>query len=464
MKYSRLISPNHSDQPSFFLGYLAWVYAYLLLSAASPILAAPTRTASLQTPQNDPFYNPPSGFEQSAPGTVLRTRPIPSKLGAFSLFPQNVANAWQVLYRTTDALGNAEATVTTVLEPHNADNKKLLSYQFAEDSANEACAPSYVLQIGSGLAGVMTQSEILLMDAALDRGWYVNTPDYEGPKSTFTCGLQSGHATLDSIRAVLASSDVTNVHADAEVAMWGYSGGALASGWAAELQPSYAPELKIIGAALGGTPSDINAAMNAINKGPFAGLIPSSLLGLSQQYSDFNDFIQSKLIPKKKAAFNKAANQCMAQDLLQFAFQDIFKYFSDPNILSDPIAVKVLNENKMGKYVPKIPLFMYHAIHDEVIPFAPTQALVKKYCSEGSNIEFVQDELSEHAILSVTGAADAILWLIDRFNGVPAKEGCSTRTTLTSALDPGALLVFGELIFNDLGDLLGKPIGPLSIP
>jgi hypothetical protein len=269
---------------------------------------------------------------------------------------------------------------------------------------------------------------------------------------------------LDSIRAVLASSNVTNVHADAEVAMWGYSGGALASGWAAELQPSYAPELKIIGAALGGTPSDINAAMNAINKGPFAGLIPSSLLGLSQQYSDFNDFIQSKLIPKKKAAFNKAANQCMAQDLLQFAFQDIFKYFSDPNILSDPIAVKVLNENKMGKYVPKIPLFMYHAIHDEVIPFAPTQALVKKYCSEGSNIEFVQDELSEHAILSVTGAADAILWLIDRFNGVPAKEGCSTRTTLTSALDPGALLVFGELIFNDLGDLLGKPIGPLSIP
>lgn len=463
MKYSRLISPNHSDQPSFFLGHLAWVYACLLLSAASPTLAAPARSASLQTPQNDPFYKPPSGFEKSAPGTVLRTRRIPSKLGAFSLFPQNVANAWQVLYRTTDALGKAEATVTTVLEPHNPDNKKLLSYQVAEDSANQACAPSYVLQTGSGIGGVVTQAEILLMDAALDRGWYVSTPDYQGPKSTFTCGLQSGHATLDSIRAVLASSNVTNVHADAEVAMWGYSGGALASGWAAELHPSYAPELKIIGAALGGTPSDLNATINAVNKGPFVGLVPSGILGLSQQYPDLNKFVQSKLIPKKKAAFNKAANQCLAQDLLQFAFQDIFKYFSDPSILNEPIAVKVLNENKMGKYVPKIPLFMYHAIHDEVIPFAPAQALVNKYCSEGSDIEFVKDELSEHVILAVTGAADAILWLTDRFKGVPAKKGCSTRTTVTSALDPGAFPVFGELIFNDLGDLLGKPIGPLSI-
>lgn len=424
--------------------------------------AAPGRSNLLQ-PQNDPFYSPPAGFEKLSPGTILRTRPVPDKIGVLALFPQNVANAWQVLYRTTDALGKAEATVTTIIEPHNSDPTKLLSYQVAEDSASQVCAPSYVLQTGSSVRGIVTKVEILLMDAALERGWYVNIPDYQGPMSSFTCGLQSGQATLDSIRAVLASTHVTNVHADARVALWGYSGGALASGWAAELQPTYAPELKIIGAALGGTPSDLNATINAVNEGPFVGLVPSGILGLSQQYPDLNEFVQSQLIPKKKAAFNKAASQCLAQDILQFAFQDIFKYFSNPNILNEPISVKVLNENKMGKYVPKIPLFMYHAIHDEVVPFAPAQALVKKYCAKGSNIEFVKDELSEHAILAVTGAADAMLWLTDRMNGKPAKKGCSERTTLTSALDPGALSVFGKLIFDDLADLLGKPIGPLSI-
>ena len=48
---------------------------------------------------------------------------------------------------------------------------------------------------------------------------------------------------LNSIRAALKSGKITNIKDDAKVVMWGYSGGSLASGWAAALQPSYAPEL-----------------------------------------------------------------------------------------------------------------------------------------------------------------------------------------------------------------------------
>jgi hypothetical protein len=431
--------------------------------AAGPVMAVPVSKALL-TPQKDPFYKPPHGYEKTAPGTILRTRKLTDKLSVLSLFPQNVANVWQVLYRTTNALGNPEATVTTVLEPHNPDPTKLLSYQVAEDSAAAQCAPSYAMQRGSGLGGALSQAELLFMDAALNRGWYVSTPDYEGPNSVFTAGKQAGHATLDAIRAVLASKKVTKVEKNAKVALWGYSGGALASGWAVELQPTYAPELDISGAALGGTPSDLNATVYAVNGGPFAGLIPSGILGLSQQYSDLDKYVQEHLIPSKKATFNKAADQCIIQDALDFAFQDVFDYFDvKDKVFDSPIAKKALEENKMGKYQPKIPLYMYHAIHDEVVPFAPTEALVEKYCKMGSNIEFVKDELSEHAILLITGAADAILFLEERFDGKPAKKGCSTRTTLTSALDPGTLPVFGELIFDDLANLLGAAIGPKSI-
>jgi hypothetical protein len=433
-----------------------------LASIATPTLAVPTRRAPV-LPQDDPFYTPPAGYEITAPGTVLRTRPVPNKLAAFSAFPQNMANAWQILYRTTDALGNAEATVTTVMEPHNPDNTKLLSYQVAEDSAYLGCAPSYVLQSGTGLSDTASQAELLLMDAALDRGWYVNTPDYEGPKSAFTAGLQAGQATLDSIRAVLQSTNVTNVSANATVAMWGYSGGALASGWAAELQPTYAPELNISGAAIGGTPGDLNATLNEVNKGMFCGLIPAGIVGLCQQYPDLNEFVIANLKPDKKDDFFKANSQCLDGDTTQYAFQDMFSYFTNSSVLQSDIAVKILEENKMGKYVPKIPLHMYHSANDEMVPIAPTEALITQYCSQGVNIEFVKDELSEHIILAITGAADALIWLNDRFNGVPVKQGCSNRTTVTSVLDPGALPVFGEIIFNLLGDLLGKPIGPQSI-
>ncbi|GAB5593412.1 hypothetical protein Unana1_08312 [Umbelopsis nana] len=438
------------------------VCAGLWLAVAGPTLAAPARRAPV-LPPDDPFYTPPAGYESSPPGTILRTRPVPNKLAAFATFPQNVANAWQILYRTTDSLGNAQATVTTVMEPHNPDRSKLLSYQVAEDSAYMGCAPSYVLQQGSGSSGLVTQAELLLMDAALDRGWYVSTPDYEGPISAFTAGFQAGQATLDSIRAVLSSTNTTNVQANATVAMWGYSGGALASGWAAELQPTYAPELKIVGAALGGTPGDLNATLYAVNKGPFVGLVPSGIVGLCQQYPELNAYVLANIKPDMKDAFFKANSQCLDADTTQFANQDMFSYFNNASVLQGDVPVKILTENKMGKYVPKIPLHMYHSLNDEMVPFGPTQALVNNYCAQGVDIEFVKDALSEHVILAITGSADALIWLNDRFNGIPAKKGCSTRTTLSSVLDPGALLVFGQVIFNLLGDLLGKPIGPSDI-
>jgi pimeloyl-ACP methyl ester carboxylesterase len=433
--------------------------ASLLLLAAGPAVAAPVRR-SVPWPQSDPFYTPPSGYESSAPGTILRTRLIPSPLAGIFSQTENVANAWQILYRTTDALGNAIATVTTLIEPHNATSTKVLSYQIAEDSAAEQCAPSYTLQSGAG--GTSSSLDLMMMDAALNQGWYVTTPDYEGPNSVFTCGPTSGQGVLDSIRAVLASTSVTGLQPTAGVVLWGYSGGALATGWAAELQPTYAPELKLLGAAMGGTPSDLNATVNAVNKGPFAGLIPAGFLGLSQQYPDLNTYIQSQLIPSKAAAFNNASKQCLGADSTQFANQDIFSYFN-PNFMNGAPASTALANNKMGNYVPKIPLWMYHAIHDEVVPFAPTQALVSKYCSEGANIQFTQDELSEHIILDITGAADAFTWLKARLSETPLAAGCTTRTTASEILDPGAVLVFGSIIFNGLTDLLGEPIGPTSI-
>lgn len=124
------------------------------------------------------------------------------------------------------------------------------------------------------------------MGTLLDQGYYVVTPDYEGPKSTFTVGLQSGKATLNSIRAVLSSGNLTGIDSDAEVMMWGYSGGTIASGWAAAIQSEYAPELgeNLIGAALGGFVTNITATAEATDGGLFAGLIANALGGLGNEY------------------------------------------------------------------------------------------------------------------------------------------------------------------------------------
>lgn len=423
----------------------ALAYASLVLSAAGSVEATPIRR-SLPWPQDDPFYSPPKGYQFRAPGTILRTREVPSPLATLDSYTLNYTNAWQILYRTTDVRGKAMATVTTLIQPKNPDNTKLLSYHFAEDSSSEQCAPSYSLESNSNASYPVSPFDLMLIDAALTRGWYVNVPDYEGPHSVFTCGVTSGRGILDSLRAVLSSRRTSKLKSSADVTLWGYSGGALATGWAAELQPTYAPELKLLGAAMGGTPANINATINAVNKGASAGLIPAGFFGLSQQYPELNAYLQSHLLPDKKAAFDQAAGQCLGAVGVEFAYQDVFTYFK-PNFLNGFVPELILAENKMGLFKPRIPLYMYHSINDEIVPFPPTQALVKKYCEEGSSIQFVEDSSTHHGTLAVVGATDAFVWLMERMNGTAAKHGCSTTTTSLSTVPTSAATVFGPLIY-----------------
>lgn len=280
-------------------------------------------------PSDDPFYTPPIGFESAKPGAILRSRAVPSALSLFQLIPLNLKGSWQLLYRTTDSLGNPTATVTTVLVPKNADTKKLLSYQVAEDSGGEInCAPSYTLQTGSNTTYAGTGGiEAALIAAALNQGWIVNTPDWEGPKSTFVAGLQAGYATLDGVRAALSSGSLTSVSSDAKVQMWGYSGGALASEWAAELQANYAPEIPFVGMAIGGITPNVENVFNTINKGLFAGIAAAGFLGLGNAYPDFGNYVQQSLVPAKAAAFNQAGEQCFYADVVGYAGQDVYTYF-----------------------------------------------------------------------------------------------------------------------------------------
>lgn len=439
----------------------------LVLVTALPPASRLLYRAAPQPPSVDPFYIPPAGFESSAPGTILRTRKVPNPLALLSIAPVNVQGAYQLLYRTTDSLGNPEATVTTVIVPHNADPKKLLSYQFAEDGGWVNCAPSYVLQQGSNIiSGGTSPVELLLVIAALNQGWIINTPDYEGPHGAFTSGVQAGQAVLDSVRAAIASESVTGVSPSAAYQMWGYSGGSLASEWAAELQPSYAPELNFAGVAVGGLIPNIFTVLETINKGPFVGLVPSGIMGLYQAYPDLAAYVDQYLIPSKAATFKKGATQCLDADIVEYAFQDMYSYFTiGEALLNGTVPQAILKATgEMGTHgTPKMPMFFYKAILDEVSPVAETDNLVKKLCSQGAQIQYVRDALGEHATEIITGAGDALVFLKDRFDGKPAGSGCSTSNVLLDTLNLAAIEAVGVGIAADLLALLDLPIGQIGI-
>ena len=440
----------------------------VVLAAALPFSVRVWDRSALLQPSEDPFYTPPTGYESSAPGTILRSRAIPGTLAIDSILPINVQAAYQLLYRTTDSLGNPQATVTTIIVPHRADPKKLLSYQIAEDGAYINCAPSYMLQLSSKLEDGSSTSaiETLFIIAALDQGWIVNSPDYEGPLGAFASGLQAGQAVLDSVRAALASGSVTGVSSEAAYQMWGYSGGSLATEWAAELQPSYAPELSFIGAALGGLVPNITSVLNTINKGPFADLGPAGIMGLTHAYPDLAVYVDENLVPSKAADFKKAGTQCLNTDMTQFLFSDIYSYFTQgEEIWNDPVPQSVFQGTGLqGTHgTPKMPMFFYKAVADEVSPVADTDALVNKLCSQGAQIQYVRNGLGEHATEIITGSGDAFIFLKSRFDGIPAVSGCKTSNVLLDALNPAAIAALGVTVTDALLAILLLPIGEIGL-
>ncbi|CAK7242434.1 MAG: hypothetical protein STHCBS139747_003927 [Sporothrix thermara] len=448
----------------------------MAMSALSAVaMAAPVeevKRASPPLPSSDSFYSVPDNIGSYAPGAIIDHRSPPSVIAAFGLDPLHLDATYQISYRTSDNFGNATSTVLTVLVPANADKSKVLSYQVAEDAASIVCAPSYALQFTASTGGLLgtliTQAELLLIEAALFQGWVVVIPDHEGPDGAFLANRMSGHATLDGIRAALASTSITGIPSTARVGMWGYSGGSMASNWAAVLQPTYAPELadSLIGAAIGGTVPDISTVIDTINQSPFAGLIASGITGLANVYPLIANVVDTQVKPQYQARFDAVRSQCFVPDVLDFLLADVKGMVSDESIWTRPDIVEVLNYNSLtyaSAPAAGFPLYVYKSVLDEVSPIADTDNLVNAYCAAGVSVEYTRDLVSEHGALAAIGAPKALAWLIDRFDGEPVSASCSTHTVVSSLIDVATAEVLPLYLIQALSGLLGGTIGPAFI-
>lgn len=180
----------------------------------------------------------------------MRSRSVSLALSGLVSLPG--IQGYQVLYRTNGVLDSIPlVTVTTIFVPGNTDHSKLLSYALAEDADNIDCAPSYNFQEGNNSTDSIL-NDVVQIELYLLKGFIVSSPDYEGPNATFAAGKLLGHGILDGLRATTEFLSLKNPN----IGMVGYSGGAIATGWAAALAPTYASELRIVGVATGGTPAN----------------------------------------------------------------------------------------------------------------------------------------------------------------------------------------------------------------
>ncbi|WP_436501132.1 lipase family protein [Actinokineospora sp. HUAS TT18] len=375
----------------------------LLLAMVTVFAGAAPAQAAIPEPHDDAFYLPAPGYESAAPGAVLKKRQV--------IAAGLPATQFQV--RSTDAKDRPVTVVSTLIVPPTPywGQRPLLSYQPATDSLGDQCDPSYTLRTG-------TEKEAALLGLGLAKGWAVVVTDYQGPRDAYGAGRMEGHAVLDGIRGAISLPEAGL--AKAKIGMWGYSGGGLATGWAAELQPTYAPELRIAGVAAGGTPADLSLAAKTIDGGLFAGLGLGAIVGLMREYPE----LESLLNDAGRALQAEIGDMCVAELAARYPFRRIAQYTNSPDPLNEPVAKQVLALNRMGTQAPTAPVYLYHSKFDELIPWAAGDTVRREWCAKGTRVSFHTDYLSEHNVLAVTGAPAAVGYLAARFAGFPLVGAC----------------------------------------
>jgi pimeloyl-ACP methyl ester carboxylesterase len=403
----------------------------VMLCAVSPLLgrapAAEAATAPV-LPSQDPFYTYTGStpLAQIAPGTVLKKRSVGLSVEGLSI----PISTEQVLYRTTGELGQPTVTVTTIIRPLTALllGTKIVAYQTAYDALGSQCDPSYTLQ-GGNPGDSTAQEEELAISAYLLAGFTVTVPDYEGTSLDWAAGQEAGYGTLDAIRA---TENYLGASSSTKVGMVGYSGGAIATEWASELAPSYAPSLHIIGAAAGGVPVDLAHNLTYINgDDDWSGVIPAVLVSLGRAFG-------VNITPYLSAYGQQLTSQVSGECIADFASsypgltvqQLLLPQYSSP--FEIPALVNIINHLIMGTSggTPAEPLLLgvgdSDGTGDGIMVDGDVEALAHEYCGRGVPVTYTVYPLLPHSDAAIPFEAQALTFLEGLFNGHAAANGCAS--------------------------------------
>lgn len=377
------------------------------------------------TPDQDGFYTPPDPLPASAPGDVIRSRHSVFTLDPVNRTPVPGVDSWQILYRSENANGNPTAVSGTVLVPQapwlGVGRRPLISYAVGTRGVGDACAPSYTLSHG-------TDYEAAFISSLLAQGWAVAVTDYEGlgtpGQHTYMVGRSQGKAVLDAARAAqrLPEAGLSDRN---PVALFGYSQGGASTGWAAEMASSYGSGINLKAVVAGGVPADLTAVADFHENTPFIGLTLLASIGLDAAYPELD--LDAYLNDRGQTLMDEAGDMCLVSldgvsTIFQTAFSNRGDYTStDP--LSAPDWQVRLAENRLGSGRPNVPVYQYHGIVDEMVPYGQARTLRRSWCNRGANVTW-STLPAEHVLGLVQGAPGAITWLHARFLGLPTFGNC----------------------------------------
>lgn len=395
------------------------------------------------------FYTPPTQLPE-ANGTLIRTEPLPLGLSLPGLGGKPMpGTATRLMYKSTDSNGKPVAVTGAYIEPSAAwkgeGPRPLVAVASGTMGQGDQCAPSFALQHPLTLSGetVSIGYEDLAIYRILATGAAVVVTDYVGLGATdrlhtYVNRLDQGHALLDAARAARAVPGAS-ITADARVGLYGYSQGGGASASAAELQPSYAPDVKLAGTYSGAPPADLTAVIKGIDGSALAGALGWSINGFAQSDPVLRDIVEANINDTGRTALKDISTMCVGDAIFGYGFAKSTKWTTSGKSIGDiiaaaPEAQAALDKQRIGTLKPAGPVRLATGTQDDIVPHGQARQLAVDWCRKGGSVSYrpidlpnMGDKLlTNHLVPLITDQGDAISWLTDRLSGEPAASNCGT--------------------------------------
>ncbi|MGW4551218.1 lipase family protein [Streptomyces violaceorubidus] len=404
--------------------------------------SATTTSRGIEIPA---FYTPPSELP-GADGTLIRHEPLPLALSLPGIDGPLPGRATRLMYKTTDANGEAVAVTGTYIEPaakwRGDGPRPLVAVAPGTMGQGDQCAASMALEHPLQLNGqtVSVGYEDLSVYRLLLRGVAVVVTDYVGLGATdrlhtYVNRVDGAHAVLDAVRAA-RSLDSASVTADSRVGLFGYSQGGGATAAAAELQPSYAPDVPLAGTYAGAPPADLTEVTRAIDGSDLAGALGWSLNGFLQTEPALRPIADRYINEAGQEALKDLSTMCVGDALFGYGGADSTDWTKTGQSISDVIEAEpalqtFLAKQRIGSLKPAGPVRVATGVSDDLVPHGQARRLAVDWCAKGGKVTYtpvllpnVGSGLLNHFGPLLTDQGNAISWLTDRLSGEPAGSNC----------------------------------------
>lgn len=378
---------------------------------------------------NDPFYQEPPLTGDEKPGTILKSKKVDVLFTG--LKPANL-DAWKLMYVSTELDGVTPSISTGILmiprDGKPAAERRLVSYQEANDSVGAGCHPSTQWTGGDPGDGA-SWSALGPLALMFGKGLAVMISDVGNdadprPHGVFA-GKYAAHTQLDGARAALAFTEA-GLDPRAQMALFGIAGGGVGAGFAAELQPTYAPELNVKSTVLEGMVVNQRNFMRVADGSIGSGFGFATLLGLEPKYPEMA--LDSKLNPVGRGVADIFRKQC--QDIyFGMPFIPLNTLFnSGLNPADEPAFQHVFDDNELGRSGPPTSKVLIASCAKDdsfmsLVPAADSRRLADTYREQGTDVTYQPTDCSMVKMLT-----DLYGWGTDLF-------GMQTVDWLNSTFD-----------------------------